>query len=163
MNADAKNFTTPREFVARNSYFFFLEPRDKYTYGPSDSLLTEKIGTIVDHFREILPEQWNEPSLRQAFEKLADGLSAQWDNGSDQTIDLVKASRASVQQFLRWALTGGRPGPTLMLTMSILGRDVSLKRIEDAAAVLEKMLSGTDDSSAPSKTGQSDTVGAFHS
>lgn len=125
--------------------------------------MTEKIGTIVDHFREISPEQWNEPSLREAFEKLADGLSAQWDNGSDQTIDLVKASRASVQQFLRWALTGGRPGPTLMLTMSILGRDVSLKRIEDAAAVLEKMLSGTDDSSAPSKLGQSDTVGAFHS
>ena len=50
-----------------------------------------------------------------------------------------------------------------MLTMSILGRDVSLKRIEDAAAVLEKILSGTDDSSAPSKLGQSDTVGAFHS
>lgn len=34
-----------------------------------------------------------------------------------------------------------------MLTMSILGRDVSLKRIEDAAAVLGKMIFEANDSS----------------
>lgn len=37
-----------------------------------------------------------------------------------------------------------------MLTMSILGRDVSLKRIEDAAAVLEKMTFETNNSSVDS-------------
>lgn len=63
-------------------------------------------------------------------------LSTKRGQDSDQSVDLAKASRASVQHFLRWALTGGRPGPTLMLTMTILGRDVSLKRIEDAAAAL---------------------------
>lgn len=35
-----------------------------------------------------------------------------------------------------------------MLTMSILGRDASLNRIEDAAAVLEKMILEANDSSA---------------
>lgn len=33
-----------------------------------------------------------------------------------------------------------------MLTMSILGRDVSLKRIEDAATALEKMTFEANDS-----------------
>lgn len=70
---------------------------------------------------------------------MADTLSKKWGQGYNQGVDLAKASRASVQHFLRWALTGGRPGPTLVLTMSILGRDVSLKRIEDAATALKKM------------------------
>ena len=102
-------------------------------------MLTENTGIMLDHFREILPAHWDEPSLREAFEKMADTLSTKWAQRFNQSVDLTKASRASVQYFLRWALTGGRPGPTLMLTMSILGRDVSLKRIEDAATVLEKM------------------------
>ncbi|CAD6589288.1 MAG: Glutamate--tRNA ligase mitochondrial [Alectoria sarmentosa] len=139
LNADAKKYTTPSEFVERNSQFFFFEPREKYHRGASDSILTENIGTIIDHFREILPEQWDEPSLREAFENMADNLSTKWGQDSNQSVNLAKASRASVQHFLRWALTGGRPGPTLMFTMSILGRNVSLRRIEDAAAVLDNM------------------------
>lgn len=77
---------------------------------------------------------------------MADTLSKKWGQGYNQRVDLAKASRSSVQHFLRWALTGGRPGPTLMLTMSILGRDVSLKRIEDAATALEKMTFEANDS-----------------
>ena len=150
LKADAINYTTPPEFVERNSDFFFLKPRESYTRGPSDGILTENTATIIDHFRKILPEQWEEPSLREAFERMADNLSKKWEQGYNQSVDLAKASRASVQHFLRWALTGGRPGPTLMLTMSILGRDVSLKRIEDAATVLEKMTFEANDSSTDS-------------
>lgn len=134
-----------------------------YQLEPNDSILTGKTGIVIDHFRDILLEQWDESSLREAFEKMTDSLSAQWEDRSDQSVEPTKASRASVQHFLRWALTGGRPGPSLMLTMSILGRDVSLKRIEDAAAVLKKMTFATNHSSAQSKWGQSDMVGAIHS
>lgn len=146
MKADAVNYTTPSAFVERNSDFFFLKLRESYTRRPSDRVLTENTGTIINHFREILPEQWDEPSLRKAFERMADTLSKKWGQGYNQRVDLAKASRSSVQHFLRWALTGGRPGPTLMLTMSILGRDVSLKRIEDAATALEKMTFEANDS-----------------
>lgn len=111
-------------------------------------MLTESVGSIIDHFGEILPRQWDEPVLREAFENMASTLSTKWGQDSDHSVDLAKAFRASVQRFLRWALTGGRPGPTLMRTMSILGRDVSLKRISDAAAVLEKMGFEANDSSA---------------
>ena len=94
-----------------------------------------------------MPEQWHEPNLREAFEDMVNTLSKKWGQSFNQNVDLAKASRASVQHFLRWALTGGRPGPTLMLTMSILGRDVSLKRIEDAATVLEKIIFEANESS----------------
>lgn len=110
-------------------------------------MLTENTGTIIDHFRKVTPERWDEQSLRDAFEKMASTLSTKWGQDSNQVIDLAKASRASVQHFLRWALTGGRPGPNLTLTMSILGRDVSLRRIEDAATVLEKMMFEANDNS----------------
>ena len=86
-----------------------------------------------------MPEQWEESNLREAFEKLAQTISTKWCQDSEQTFDLAKASRASTQHFLRWALTGGRPGPSLVLTMSILGRDVCLKRIEDAAVALDNL------------------------
>ena len=116
-----------------------------YTRRPSYDIVTENTGTIVHHFRDILPEQWDEASVREAFEKLAVVLSRKWTHGSNEEVDLAKTSRASAQHFLRWALTGGRPGPSIMLTMSILGRDVSLRRIEDAATVLENMMFEAND------------------
>ena len=146
LKADAINFTTAAEFVKRNHELFFAKPRERYTCLPSHDKLTANTGTIISHFREILPEQWGEASLREAFEKMTVTLSMKWSQGSNQNVDLAKTSRASVQHFLRWALTGGRPGPTLMLTMSILGRDISLRRIEDAATVLEDMTFEENDS-----------------
>ena len=109
-------------------------------------MLTENTGTIIHHFREILPEQWDQTSVREAFEKMDVALSTKWTHGSNEQVDLAKNSRASAQHFLRWALTGGRPGPSLMLTMSILGRDVSLRRIEDAATLLKNMTFEANDS-----------------
>ena len=139
MNVDAKNFTSTSEFVERNSYFLFIKPQERYKSGPGDRAVTENTAIITDHFQKILPEHWGEASLGEAFDNIAGMLSVKPGWSSDQNLDLVKASRVSVQYYLRWALTGGRPGPTLMATMSILGRDVSLKRIQDAAAVLKRM------------------------
>ena len=133
------NYTTPLEFIARNSYFLFIEPRIKYARGLGDGISIEKTSIIKDYFRKILPEQWHKLSLRTALENMADTLSTKIGQEAKQDFDPAKASRQSVQYFLRWALTGGRPGPSLMHTLSILGRAVSLERIEDAAAVLEKM------------------------
>ena len=139
LKADAINYTTPTEFVERNSYFFFHKPREEYARGLGDGMLTKNASTVTDNFRKLLPEQWNEPNLKKTIEELALTLSTKWGQGCNERVDLAKASRASVQHFLRWALTGGRPGPTLMLAMNILGRDLSLERIEDAVMILEKM------------------------
>ena len=148
LSVDAKNYTTPSEFVERNYHFFFVEPREKYKCGPSDGILTDNIDMIIDQFQKVLPEEWDEQNLKEAFENMVVTLSTKLGQDFNEIIDPAKTSRDSVQHFLRWALTGGRSGPTLMLTMSILGRDVSLKRIEDAASVLEKMVFEANESSA---------------
>lgn len=148
LNVDAMNYTTPSNFVERHSQFFFLERREEYQHRSNDVMLSENFSKIIDRFRKVLPEQWGEPSLREALENVVNTLSMKWGQDLNQIMDLEKATRASVQHFLRWALTGGRPGPTLMLTMSILGRDASLKRIEEAAAVLERKTFEANNSSA---------------
>ena len=117
-----------------------------YKRRPSHDKLPENTGIIIHHFRDILPEQWSEASVREAFEKMAVVISTKLTHGSNEEVDLGKTSRASAQHFLRWALTGGRPGPSIMLTMSILGRDESLRRIEDAATVLESITFEANDS-----------------
>ena len=69
--------------------------------------------------------------------ELSENLLAKYGNKSILDFDdLAKTSRNALQNFMRWALVGGRPGPTIVVTMVLLGRDISLRRIEDAAALL---------------------------
>lgn len=103
---------------------------------------------IKSHFFNVPPEKWQELGLRQAFEGLTDGLSAKWEVDHDQRSDQVKACRTSLQHFLRWALTGGRPGPVWVMTMTLLGRDESLGRIESAAASFDIIVDETNKTSA---------------
>ena len=85
-------------------------------------------------FINVPPHNWGEPGLKQAFDQLIIKLTDQWIRSGSPNTNSTKDCRNAVQHFLRWALTGGRPGPVLMVTMSLLGRDVSLMRIEDAVA-----------------------------
>jgi len=97
---------------------------------------------MKEHFIDVPLEEWDETHLKEAFEKLAEHLSAkrdrdyQLDTRFNRDTDPAKAFRVSFQHFLRWALMG-RPGPALMSTMALLGRDVSLHRIEEAVALFD--------------------------
>lgn len=54
--------------------------------------------------------------------------AADWDG---DLAELKKVGKA-VNLYLRWALTGGRSGPGTPVTMELLGRDVTLQRLEEA-------------------------------
>lgn len=107
---------------------------------------------VRNHFRGVSSEKWSEANLKDAFSQMASALKAKWDHDGDLAHDLdsapVKTRMTIVQHFLRWALFGGRPGPMLMATMDLLGRDVSLQRIEDAAAELDAIVPETEETSA---------------
>lgn len=107
---------------------------------------------VRNHFRGVSSEKWSEANLKDAFSQMASTLKAKWDHDGDLAHDLdpapVKTRMTMVQHFLRWALFGGRPGPALMATMDLLGRDVSLQRIEDAAAELDAIVPETEETSA---------------
>ena len=74
-------------------------------------------------------------------------MFVQWNHEGSQS-DRGNSTLSSLQHFLRWALSGGRPGPRLISTMAILGREVSLRRIEDAATSLEALFVEVKDDSA---------------
>lgn len=137
LHADAVNYTTPKQFLARNSYFFCDEPRKAWMPGPNDHQLKDAIGLLSTTFRAVTSEQWDEKNLKQVFDRIANYMSVQWDQEEGARSDEGKSTLSSVQHFLRWTLSGGRPGPRLISTMAILGREVSLRRIEDAASSLE--------------------------
>ena len=148
LHADAVNYTTPKQFVERNSYFFCDEPRKDWMPGPNDHQLKDAIGLLSSTFRAVTSEQWDEKNLKQVFDRMANYMSVQWDQEEGPRNDKGKSALSSVQHFLRWALSGGRPGPRLISTMAILGREVSLRRIQDAASSLEAPFVEVKDGSA---------------
>ncbi len=66
---------------------------------------------------------WSDAALEQVMRDYVEG--AKWDN-------------RSLFMALRVALTGRTASPPLFATMEVLGRDMSLARLEDAVAALQK-------------------------
>ena len=148
LRVDAINYTTPKIFFERNSYFFCDEPRNKWSTGSNDHQLKDAIDLLSSNFKAVTPEQWDEEYLKHVFDRIADEISIRRNQEEGSQTDSGKEGLSSVQHFLRWALSGGRPGPRLISTMAILGREVSLQRIEDAASSLEALSVEVEDHSA---------------
>ena len=97
-------------------------------------MLEQHLDMIQGCFTEIPLGDWTEPQLRNAFERLKASLPSP--TREDNELNNARVQTA-VNFFLRWAMTGGRPGPFLISTMSILGRNVSLQRLQDASALVK--------------------------
>jgi len=139
IRVDAAQYTIAREFFERNSHFLCLMARGQYSPRGDDQLLRTNIGVIKDHFQDVSAEKWNEENLKLAFDGVIENIAKKWGPDQNQSLDGSRQCRNAVQHFLRWALTGGRPGPALIVTMTMLGRRVSLLRIEDAANAFKNM------------------------
>lgn len=121
------NHTTPKDFFDRNFYLFCTFEREQYSPRKDDSLLRISFDHMVRDFAAITQEQWGELKVKQVLEELAISLLPIWKTDR-------KNCRNALSHFLRWALTGGRPGLAVIPIMALLGRDESVRRIEDAAA-----------------------------
>ena len=137
LRVDAVNYTTPKKFFERNSYFFCDEPRNEWRPCSNDHKLKDAVGLLSSNFKAVTSEQWNEKYLKHVFDRVADEIFVRWNQEEGSQSERGTSALSSMQHFLRWALSGGRPGPRLISTMAILGREVSLRRIEDAASSLE--------------------------
>lgn len=133
LRVDAGNYTTPQEFFERNYQFLCFDPPKEYSPVLNEDTLIYHLGIIVNHFGTVSSAQWEEEHLKRAYEELIDDFSHAWGDYLDKPIDRSKACKNSVQHFLRLTLMGGRPGPVLMLTMELLGREESLRRMKSGA------------------------------
>lgn len=103
-------------------------------------MFKDELRAISKVFTGIPSGQWDEVHLRQALVAFRETLSAKLNHHYAQDFDdPMKVFSIAEQHFLRWALVGGRPGPTLIATMILLGKDVSLHRIEDAVGSIDSV------------------------
>ena len=130
----ASNYTTPRKFF--NDHIQFFRPVHRPT-------LDSKIDTWVlsltsDHLDAVnlqisqvsSAEKWTENTMKDIIDKFStDIFNARLPSSG---LAGLKEVRSAVNAYLRWAITGGRPGPGIPLTMEILGREFTLQRLKEA-------------------------------
>ncbi|KAL1863563.1 Glutamate--tRNA ligase mitochondrial [Paecilomyces lecythidis] len=154
LRADAKSYTNAQDFVERNRSFF-TPTLDRTPYTPASSknasdsetptVPISALHTAAAAFSLVPEFHWSAEAQRFNISSY-DGASALSDTTSSTSateeappeeaekarIAADKTFKKELYHYLRWALSGGAPGPGIPETMEILGRAESVKRLEEA-------------------------------
>ncbi|KAI9683142.1 MAG: Glutamate--tRNA ligase mitochondrial [Trizodia sp. TS-e1964] len=142
---DAKNYKNANDFLERNFYFFgpiinsFFEPRDRTQLGiPPHQKLVEYSKMLQD----IPSGSWTSESIYEKIREIGKALLTEFHSSrgsqsvtSKDTAKIEKNITSIIYGYLRMAIAEGKPGPGLQDVMEILGREVTLERLESAAAI----------------------------
>lgn len=144
LHHSAARFTTPGEFFNQHLYFFHPVVRDSYDFetDPSAlSVISDQFDAVNDRIGQVSVDSWTESRLRDEVNKIISDIAAHKIDHPDQEADQLHLKRVGkgVNKYLRWAVTGGLSGPGMPITMELLGRDVTLERLEEAKAELRKV------------------------
>jgi glutamyl-tRNA synthetase len=162
--ADARNYTNPTEFIQRNIYFFTPPSVEVLTETiPSlrlhgiqapylDNFSLASVASICQTLRKIPDNSWNEDTIRRYLAKMiSTGLEMTMKNSEGGVIigdevdplklNMEKSWTVLIFQYLRWALMGARPGPESHVTMKLLGKEETSRRLVSAEAVLKQVKS----------------------
>ena len=170
LQADAKSYTTAQEFLQRNSTFFttsLTRPSYNPTSPPAGTAATEPIPITALHTAaaalSLVPaSHWTVETHRfniSSYDGSAVVTPPQTTNTdtSPSPQETEKARVAADKRFkkelyhyLRWALSAGAPGPGIPETMAILGRDETMRRLDEARGLT------TASESTPSKSPEED-------
>lgn len=139
IRADAKGYTTATEFIQRNRYFFehvrssaldapAYDPRGpnqklKHTTALNQLIIaTKKIETIG-------PETWTVEGIKSIIKNI---ISETWE---DVDKDTRRMNNRALFHYLRWAIAGGNEGASIADAMVILGQEITIDRLRNAAAL----------------------------
>lgn len=150
LRADAKTYTTAEEFTKRNSTFFTSQ-LDRPSYTPTafsasteaPTVPMQALHTAAAALTLVPPAHWTIETHRANITSY---------DGSDtvtippETADAVnpdKIFKKELYHYLRWALSASAPGPGIPEIMTILGREETLRRIQDAKALTQSLVPQT--------------------
>lgn len=144
LHHSAARFTTPGEFFKQHLYFFHPVVRDSYDFetDPSAlSVISDQFDAINDRISQVSVNFWTESRLRAEVNEIISDIAAHKIGHPDQKADQSHLKRVGkgINKYLRWAVTGGLSGPGMPITMELLGRDITLERLEEAKAELKKV------------------------
>lgn len=139
LRIDSKQYTSAKDFVERNWYFFNpLEPIRKPQI--AENILEEEKGLVTSalrHFNALSENQWSNDSIKQALQSITMEVYHQNHGSQDAengvlSKDLKDINRA-LYHWLRQAILGGYPGPGMPDSMVLLGRNHTLRRLYGAS------------------------------
>lgn len=140
----AKNYISPRHFFDNYQYFFYDEPFSNLSFSKSQLEMHAACTSLLPHLPEINrmlrsyihPGKWTEEVLHETITVIAESLRhAQEDIRGDSEPTDSRLLYNSLQSYLRLAVARGGSGPPMDVTMALLGRDVSLQRLDELAEV----------------------------
>ncbi|KAJ5098132.1 hypothetical protein N7532_005133 [Penicillium argentinense] len=156
LRADAKSYTTASEFVERNSTFFTKElDRSPYTPAstpltssssstPSASIPMQALHTAAAAFALVPSAHWTEETHRMNISSYDGSESVELPAElADAPIAMDKLFKKELYHYIRWALSASAPGPGIPETMTILGREETVRRLQDAKALTQSLVPQT--------------------
>lgn len=133
---DNKSYTTPAAFATAFAPFLAPLPPLLTPYvPPRPEVPLSALRTFASALCLVPESHWTAETHRANMASHAGLLTPESASASDsnqQGSISKKAWNQAIHHYLRWALTGGLPGPSTSATMEVLGRDVSMQRIQEA-------------------------------
>ncbi|KAJ5948690.1 hypothetical protein N7454_001997 [Penicillium verhagenii] len=145
LRADAKSYTTAPEFKERNSTFFTTK-LDRVPYVPTSTskipsppqVPMQALHTAAAALTLVPTSHWTIETHRFNVNSY-DGSDAVT-LSSETTGSTDKIFKKELYHYLRWALSASAPGPGIPETMTILGREETVRRIQDAKALTQDLV-----------------------
>lgn len=92
------------------------------------------MATTIDQLKGIPEDEWNAPRLQKVIQSILDDIKP-----LSKMVDSQRQQKQlDFHLFLRWALAAGYSGPSNPVLMDILGKAISLQRLENATTKLWK-------------------------
>ena len=139
---EAHFYTTSQEFFDRYAVLFCAMPREEWRARPTDRLSLGDIEFIQIQIGKICQEEWTTDRIRDAIGQLTKHFDEKHTARGGETGQ--RSLRSQSLHYIRWALSGGRPGPSLAATAFILGRDNTLHRLGTAQVEFRSLVHKTD-------------------
>ncbi|KAL4944175.1 hypothetical protein BDV06DRAFT_188014 [Aspergillus oleicola] len=144
LKADAKSYTNASDFLSRNATFFTTSierPEYARVSASSTPIPITSLHTASAALTLVPNSHWNVATHKSNITSYdgASALQAELEDAdipvpvSDEKARMAadKAFKKELYHYLRWALSGGRPGPGIPETMCILGRDETVRRLNE--------------------------------
>lgn len=88
----------------------------------------------------VPPAHWNIETHRSNISSYDGSQSVSYKTDIDRSsVSRTKTFQKELYHYLRWALSASAPGPGIPETMTILGREETLRRLQDAKTLTQSL------------------------
>ena len=139
---DAKQYVSAKDFVLRNRFFFVpVEQTNPHSNGdfPDWKLNEEQdirtMASVACQLKNVPLSNWTSSHLKEEATGIVDKIcrtnyERHLPDGEKKHSPMsVKEATGLFNRWLRSSIMGGLPGPSMLDTMALLGREVTLGRL----------------------------------